>query len=65
VAAPLRVKQHTIAVEVHWAKSVVVTGSFCDWNPERRPLKYDPNVGAWTTTLNLPPGRYGYRICLT
>ena len=60
--ATSRAKHHTIAVEMPGARSVAVTGSFCDWNPAGHPLRYDRNGGVWTTTLTLPPGRYEYRL---
>jgi hypothetical protein len=44
------------------ARSLVVTGSFCNWRPEGQPLRYDQNGGVWTATLTLPPGRYEYRL---
>ncbi len=42
------------------AQSVVVTGTFCDWQ-EGYPLKKD-RKGVWKTTLSLVPGRYEYRF---
>lgn len=60
-AAP-RVSEHAIAVELPGARSVVVTGSFCGWSREGRPMRYDRNGGVWATVLTLPPGRYEYRL---
>jgi 1,4-alpha-glucan branching enzyme len=43
------------------AQAVAVTGDFCDWAADGRPLRRGDN-GTWTTTLLLPPGRYEYRF---
>jgi hypothetical protein len=56
-----RVKGHTIVVELPAAHSVIVTGSFCGWAPEGRPLNREAN-GVWGTVLTLPPGHYEYRL---
>jgi 1,4-alpha-glucan branching enzyme len=57
-----RGKHHTIAFKAPGAKSVVVTGSFCGWDPHGHPLRRDPARGVWTAILSLPPGRYEYRL---
>lgn len=54
-------KGHTISLKAPAAKSVAVTGSFCNWVPQGHPLKHD-HQGVWKATLNLPPGRYEYRM---
>src|SRR5436305_1468037 len=38
------------------ASSVVVAGSFNDWNPQKTRLKRDGD--AWKTSISLAPGRY-------
>jgi 1,4-alpha-glucan branching enzyme len=43
------------------AKSVVVAGSFNQWDLKRTPMQKDKS-GAWKTTVWLPPGRYEYRF---
>lgn len=55
------VKRHKMKFEAPAAQSVVVTGSFCEWNPAGHPLKRGHD-GVWTTTLVLPSGRYEYRF---
>ena len=62
VAAPPRVKGHSVAVTMPGARSVAVTGSFCDWSRVGHPLEYDQNGEVWGTVLMLPPGRYEYRF---
>ena len=42
------------------AKSVLVTGSFCDWQTNSHHLKKD-KLGTWKAKLALPPGTYEYR----
>lgn len=54
-------RRHTLAVSMPGARSVVVTGSFCDWSPEGRPMRHLGN-GTWEATLSLPPGRHEYRL---
>lgn len=54
-------KGHEIAIEAPNAKTVVVTGCFCGWDPVGHPLKRHRN-GTWKTKLLLPPGQYEYRL---
>jgi 1,4-alpha-glucan branching enzyme len=54
-------KQVKLTYHMPDAQSVSVTGEFCDWQPDRYPLKKDSN-GLWTTKITLPPGRYQYRL---
>jgi 1,4-alpha-glucan branching enzyme len=61
VAKPPRMREHPIAVEMPGARSVIITGSFCGWSREGRPM-HERNGGLWATTLTLPPGRYEYRL---
>lgn len=41
------------------AKSVLVAGSFNEWQPEKSPLRPAGN-GRWTSELTMNPGRYEY-----
>lgn len=43
------------------ATSVLVTGTFCDWQTQSCALKKD-RKGTWKTTMSLLPGRYEYRF---
>ena len=42
------------------AKSVAVAGSFNKWSTKKTPLRKEGEC--WTTTLELPRGRYEYRF---
>lgn len=54
---------HRMTVPAGDVGSVVVTGSFCGWVLDGVPLKKGRD-GAWTGTLNLPPGRHEYRLLI-
>ena len=56
-----RAKHHTLTFKVPGAKSVAVTGDFCEWAREGFPLQLDGD-GTWKATLTLPAGRYEYRL---
>jgi 1,4-alpha-glucan branching enzyme len=43
------------------AKSVLIAGSFNQWNLSAHPLKQDKK-GVWKISLPLGPGRYEYRF---
>lgn len=43
------------------AETVVLLGSFNDWNPAGRPLKRGKG-GVWRTHITLWPGTYEYRF---
>lgn len=51
----------TFSLNAPQDQSVLVTGSFCDWQTHSRPLKKGPN-GIWKAVLLLPPGRHEYRF---
>ena len=59
--SPARPKHCTMSVCIPGAHSVAITGSFCNWSAEGRPMRPDGN-GTWTATLELPGGRYEYRL---
>ncbi|MCX5634725.1 MAG: AAA family ATPase [Planctomycetota bacterium] len=45
------------------AGSVQVAGDFNNWQPVATPMeKVGDNSGVWQTKMNLPPGRYRYRL---
>ena len=54
-------KQVTLKLSAPQAKTVLVTGSFCDWQTNSHHLKKD-KAGIWKTTVSLPPGSYEYRF---
>ncbi len=43
------------------AQRVVLAGDFNQWDLSSHPLKREKN-GVWKASLNLNPGRYGYRF---
>lgn len=51
----------TFSLDAPLAHSVVVTGSFCNWQTESIPLQRN-RKGIWQTTIPLSPGRYEYRF---
>lgn len=53
--------EHLFRYDAPDAERVVVTGSFCDWDPDRHVLTRHPD-GHWETRLALPPGRHEYRF---
>ncbi len=44
------------------AKSVQVAGDFNDWQPNKTNLEKVGDSGVWQTKLQMPPGRYRYRL---
>ena len=44
------------------AKSVQIAGDFNNWQPEKTPMQKVGTSGAWQTKLNLPVGKYRYRL---
>ena len=44
------------------AKSVQIAGDFNNWQPERTPMQKVSDNGVWQTEMNLPAGRYRYRL---
>jgi 1,4-alpha-glucan branching enzyme len=56
-----RKKRITFAVKAPEARSVFITGSFCDWKLDCFPMNKD-NHGNWTATLPVGPGQHEYRF---
>ena len=44
------------------AKSVQIAGDFNNWQPEKTPMQKLADGGVWQTKLNLPVGKYRYRL---
>jgi chromosome partitioning protein len=44
------------------AANVAIAGDFNGWNPATTPLKRDESLGVWQTCVEVPPGRYRYRL---
>lgn len=47
--------------EAPGAREVLLAGDFTGWQQAPVPLKKGKN-GLWKATINLPPGRYEYRL---
>ena len=46
------------------ASSIFVAGDFNAWSATRTPMKFDERLGAHETVIELPPGRYRYRLVI-
>ena len=44
------------------AESVQIAGDFNNWRPEQTPMQKVGESGVWQTEMNLPAGRYRYRL---
>jgi len=44
------------------ATSVQIAGDFNNWQPEQTPMQKVGESGVWQTEMNLPAGRYRYRL---
>lgn len=56
-------KRITFTFEAPEAQSVIITGTFCNWQTNQYPLKKARN-GLWKRNLFLTPGRYEYRLMI-
>lgn len=54
-------KRVTFKLSAPQAKTVLVTGSFCNWQTDSHHLKKGKS-GFWKTTVSLPEGSYQYRF---
>jgi 1,4-alpha-glucan branching enzyme len=43
---------------------VFVAGDFNDWSATRTPLRFDERLGTHEIVVELPPGRYCYRLVI-
>jgi len=41
---------------------LAIAGDFNNWNPSQTPMTKDNNLGVWRACINVPPGRYRYRL---
>ena len=44
------------------AGGLAIAGDFNNWNPSQTPMTRDENLGVWRACVNVPPGRYRYRL---
>ncbi|MEL7087917.1 MAG: AAA family ATPase, partial [Planctomycetota bacterium] len=42
--------------------NLAIAGDFNNWNPSQTPMTRDENLGVWRACVNVPPGRYRYRL---
>jgi chromosome partitioning protein len=43
-------------------RRVCIGGDFNQWSPIATPMQRNPRLGVWQTCVQLPPGRYRYRL---
>jgi len=43
---------------------VSVVGTFNDWDPEKNPMKDNPDGGPYKTVIAIPPGKYEYKFVI-
>ena len=60
-SSPPRKSRVSFSLLAPQAKTVLVTGSFCDWQVHSIAMKNDKS-GTWKKSLRLPPGRHEYRF---
>ncbi|MEM8737879.1 MAG: hypothetical protein AAGG38_05290, partial [Planctomycetota bacterium] len=41
---------------------LAIAGDFNNWNPAQTPMIRDEHLGVWRVCINVPPGRYRYRL---
>lgn len=46
------------------SQNLALAGDFNDWNPSKTPLIRNDALGVWQAVLQLPPGKYRYRLVL-
>jgi 5'-AMP-activated protein kinase regulatory beta subunit len=59
--APARKKPTTFQLHAPEAESVLLSGTFNNWDVANLPMKRDRR-GTWKRTINLEPGTYEYRF---
>ncbi len=47
---------------VNDAGKISIAGDFNNWDPSNSPMHYDDGLGVWQACIDVPPGRYRYRI---
>lgn len=48
--------------DVPTGSNLAIAGDFNNWNPSQTPMTKDENLGVWRACVNVPPGRYRYRL---
>src|SRR5690606_32767916 len=47
---------------VNGAHNLAVAVDFNQWDPNRTPMQRDDQLGIWQAIVQVPPGRYRYRL---
>jgi len=47
---------------INGAKRLAIAGDFNNWTPAATPLRANDELGVWEAAVDLPPGRYRYRL---
>ena len=42
--------------------ALAIAGDFNNWNPSQTPMTRDDKLGVWRACVNVPAGRYRYRL---
>jgi len=45
-------------------RKVAIAGDFNNWNPASTPMSRHVELGVWQACVNIPPGRYRYRLVI-
>lgn len=43
-------------------RQLAIAGDFNDWNPQQTPMMRNGQLGLWQAVVNVPPGRYHYKL---
>ena len=43
-------------------RKLQIAADFNEWNPDQTPMTRDDSLGVWQCTVQVPPGRYQYRL---
>jgi chromosome partitioning protein len=46
------------------ARTLAIAADFNNWNPSLTPMTRDESLGVWQTIVQVPPGRYRYRLVI-
>ena len=49
---------------VNGSRQMCVAGDFNEWDPTRTPMTRDDRMGVWQAIVDVPPGKYRYRLVM-